>query len=153
MGDIPAQRLGESAAIIREDLRIVRSTGDGDVCHSIIDQLFRGKICIDVDQYALGRLPLTGIARDGITMIQMRVALGIDAQISPAIEPYCHSPVLIEVRDCSKLAVCDPQVLIRSSELNSIADREGALLITVDGYPGVPPRVVRALAPIRSQYR
>jgi hypothetical protein len=95
VGAVPAQCLSEAAVIIDEYLGIACSARNGDERHSAIDQIFDGKICIDVDQDAICSLPLSRIAGDSIAVIGMRMALGIDAQFSPGIKPKCDCPAVV----------------------------------------------------------
>ena len=62
-----------------------------------------------MDQNAVRSLPLTGIAGDGVTVIEVRVGLRFECQVSPAVELYRHSSSVIEGVDGPEFAVSDYQ--------------------------------------------
>ena len=47
------------------------TTRHADVCQPAIHELFAGALGLDVDQNAIGRLPLAAMARYGIPVVEM----------------------------------------------------------------------------------
>lgn len=56
----------------------MRSAGDGDIGHAVIEQVLCSKLGIDVDEHAIGGLSLAGMTSDGIAVIEMRMLCGVD---------------------------------------------------------------------------
>jgi hypothetical protein len=73
-------------------LRVFRAARDGDVCHAAVEQVFRGQLGIDVNQHALGGLPLAGIARHRIAVIEMGMLARIELHVAASVHSYAEGP-------------------------------------------------------------
>ena len=70
---IVPQRRAQLLAVVGEDLRVVCAARDGNVGHAVVEQVFRSQLGIGVDQHPVGSLPLAGMTRDRVTMIEVRI--------------------------------------------------------------------------------
>jgi len=57
-------RCGETALTVH--LRVVCAARDGNVGHTVVEEVFRPQLGIRVDQHPVGGLPLAGMARDRV---------------------------------------------------------------------------------------
>ena len=71
VGDIMSQRRAQLFAVVGEELCVIGSARNCDVSHAVVEQVFRARLCIDGDQYAVGGLALTGMTGPRIAMIEM----------------------------------------------------------------------------------
>ena len=46
---------------------------DGNVGHTVVEQVFRPQLGIDVDQHPVGGLPLAGMTRHGVAVVKVRI--------------------------------------------------------------------------------
>ena len=69
-------------------LRVFRAARDGNACHAAVEQVFRGQLGIDVNQYALGSLPLAGMARQRIPVIEMGMLARIELHVAASVHSY-----------------------------------------------------------------
>src|SRR5947207_12610139 len=72
---IASERGRKTRRVVREHLRVVTAPRERHVAESAVDELFteRG---VDVDEHAIGGLPLAAVAGDGISVIQVRLCGG-----------------------------------------------------------------------------
>ena len=71
--DIVPQRRAQFLAVVGEDLRVERATRDGDVGHAVVEQVLGSQLGIDVDQHPVGSLPLAGMTRHGVAVVEVRI--------------------------------------------------------------------------------
>jgi Bacterial Ig-like domain (group 3) len=82
VGNIMPERHTKLFAVAREQLRIEGAARDGHISHAVVEQVFCRQLGIDVDQYAVRRLPLAGMTGDGIAMIEMGMQARIALQLT-----------------------------------------------------------------------
>jgi hypothetical protein len=127
------ERLGQLLAVTGEDLRVVRPARDRDVSHPVVDEVFRAKICIDVDEHVVGGLPLAGVAGYGIAMVKVRMFSWVDAHTPATVHLQTHTAIVGDALDGSQLTIRNLQVSRRRGELDAVAHRKSLLLLLVDG--------------------
>src|SRR5450631_7482 len=91
--NIVTESLRQLCAAICENLRVPLSARNRDVCHAAIEQVFRRKLRIHVNEDAVGSLSLARMTGDGIAVVEMRMALRLVVQRAPAIELQPHRAV------------------------------------------------------------
>src|SRR5271157_6372153 len=84
--DIVTKSLRQLLAVVCKNLRVPLSTRNRDIRHAAIEQVFRRQLRIHVNEYALGGLSLTGMAGDGIAVVEVRMALRLEIYAASAIE-------------------------------------------------------------------
>src|ERR1035441_9884530 len=94
VGNIVPERRAELLAVVGEELRIVSAARNGNVGHAVVDQVFRAQLGIDVDQHAVRGLPLAGMTRHRITMIEMRMQTRIELQLAASVRSEEHTSEL-----------------------------------------------------------
>jgi hypothetical protein len=100
------QRRAELLAVVSEQWCIVSAARDSDIGHAVIEQVFRGQLGIDVDQHAVRRLPLAGMTRNRIAIIEMRMACRIELHRAASIHLQTQPPIPADTLDRSQLTVC-----------------------------------------------
>src|SRR5260370_24593077 len=83
--NIVTKSLRQLLAVVCENLRVPLSARNRNIRHAAIEQVFRRKIRIHVNEYSFGGLPLAGIAGNGIAVVEMRVTLWIVIHAASAI--------------------------------------------------------------------
>jgi hypothetical protein len=68
-----------------KDLRVVRSTRDGNISHAVVEQVFRAKVGIDMDEHPVGGLSLARMAGHGVAVVQVRVRSGVDLDAATVV--------------------------------------------------------------------
>jgi len=91
------------------NLRVVCAARDGNVGHSVVEQVFGSQLGIDVDHHPVGGLSLAGMTRGRITVAKVRMLHRIDLD----------------------LAVGQLKVGRGRGELHTVSHGEGPLLLTV----------------------
>ena len=110
------QRRAQLLAVVGEDLRVVCAARDGNVGHAVVEQVFGPQLGIGMDQHPVGGLPLAGMTRDRVTMIEVRILHRIDLGLTASVHLQTHPPILADAFDGSQLAVGQLQVWIRRGE-------------------------------------
>jgi hypothetical protein len=103
---------------------VVRSTRDGNLGHAVVEQVFRAKVCIYMDEHPICALSLADVAGHGIAMVEMQMLLRIKADTASAlIHRQLNAPVIRDTVDGSKLTVRNLQVvrLTGRCELEAVA--------------------------------
>ena len=67
------QRRSQLLAVVGEDVCAAR---DGNGGHAVIEQVFGSQLGIDVDQYPVGGLPLAGMTRDRVAVVEVQETWG-----------------------------------------------------------------------------
>ena len=96
VGHVAAEFLTQRRSVIRKNLGVVRAARDGDISHAAVEQVFRGQLGIDVDQHALCGLPLAGMTRYRITVIEMRVLARVELYVAASVHLQAHLPILAD---------------------------------------------------------
>src|SRR5208282_3475920 len=91
MGHIATEFLPERLCIIRINLRVIASTRDRNVCHAAVEQVLRAQLGVHVNEDAVGSLSLAGVAGHGITMVEMRMFVGIEFDRAPTVQFQAQS--------------------------------------------------------------
>jgi len=105
-------------------LGVVRSAGDGDVGHAVVEQVFRAKVGIDMYKHPVGGLLLAGVAGHGIAVVKMRMLLRIEADAAAALIHLQLNPHIVrDALDSSQLRVRNLKVvrLRRGGELKPVS--------------------------------
>src|SRR5258705_7317717 len=147
LADVMAHALGEVAGVVGVDLRLVRGARDGDVGKAGADELRVGPR-VHVDEYSLGGDSLGAVGCDGVAMVEVPHAGGIegDGLLFPV---HLDSELArVEVLDCSKVAVGNSKLSCRRGELNAIAFGEVAMNFLVCRDSLQPARIVGAFLPV-----
>ena len=98
---------------------------DADVGHTVVEQVFRAKVGIYMNEHPVGSLSLAGVAGHGITVVEMWMLLRIEADAAAAlIHLQLNAPIVRDALDGSKLTVRNLQVvrLRGRGELKPAAD-------------------------------
>jgi hypothetical protein len=72
MGYVAAEFLPERRCIIRVNLSVIASTRDRDIGRAAIEQILSAQLGVYVNQDTVGSLPLAGVARHCIAVVEMR---------------------------------------------------------------------------------
>jgi len=71
--NIMAERRAELPLAVSEQLHIVCPARDGDIGHAVVEQVFRAKFRVHVDEHAVSGLSLAGMTCDRVAMIEARM--------------------------------------------------------------------------------
>ena len=122
---------------------------DGNVGHAVVEQVFRSQLGIDVDQHAVGGLPLAGMARHRIAMIEMRMLRGSSSISRPP-------SIFILIRPSWPMSLDGPQLAVRHlqfvrgrGELHAVAHGERPLLLAIDGDTLLAAWIIALLRAVR----
>ena len=124
-------RRAQFLAVVGEELRIVSPARDGDIGHAVVKQVFRAQFGIDVDQHAVRRLPLAGMTRHRIPMIEMRMQTRIELQLVASVHLQTQPSVLADTLHRSQLTVRRLQLARGRGELRPVSGGERPLLLTI----------------------
>src|ERR1039458_6262126 len=91
---IMPQRGSQLLAVVGEDLRVVCAARYGNVGHAVIEQVLGPQFCIRVDQHPVGGLPLAGMTRDRVSMIEVRMLRRFEFYLAASVHFQTHSPIL-----------------------------------------------------------
>jgi hypothetical protein len=78
---------------------------DGNVGHTVVEQVFRPQLGIDVDQHPVGGLPLAGMTRDRVTVVEVRILHQIEFDLAASVHLQTDPPILADALDGPQLAV------------------------------------------------
>src|ERR1700743_756021 len=67
--NVTSECLPQLATVIREKLRILCAARDRHIGHTVVEQVFGSKLCIDMNQHTVCGLPLAGMAGHCVAMI------------------------------------------------------------------------------------
>ncbi len=116
-----AQRRRQLLTVVGEELRIVRASRDGDVSHAAVEQIPGAQFRIHIDQNPFGGLPLAGMTRDRIAMIEMRMPLRIEPNFPAAVvHPQTQLSIPTDPLNRAQLAVSHFQVIGGRGELDAV---------------------------------
>ena len=143
MADCQSRGLGYFGAKLRAELRdvvseeggLVARAGDGDISEAGVEQV-RVNACIGVHQDALGGEALGAMAGDGVAMIEMAMLTGIEFDLPVVVETGGDLAIRCDGLDDGKVAIGDAKRLVRSSELDAVADGEVARDFPIDADTG-----------------
>ena len=90
--------------IVCEELRVVCPTRDSDVSHSVVEQVFRTKFRVHVDEHSVGCLSLAGVAGHGVAVVKMRVLHGVKLNLTASIHLDGHA-AFVNAFHCAKFTV------------------------------------------------
>src|ERR1035441_4730870 len=68
-----AERRAELLTAVGEELGVIRSARDGDIGHTVVEQVFCSKLRVHVDKDAVGGLSLAGVAGYAVAMVKVRM--------------------------------------------------------------------------------
>src|ERR1039457_6820169 len=105
MRNIAGKNISELTGVIGKDLRIILPARNCNIGHAVVEQVFCAEFGINVHEHALGGLPLTGITRHGIAVVNMRMLLRIDGDITPAVQFEAHPSISAESLHGSKFTI------------------------------------------------
>ena len=142
-----AHALGEVAGVVGVDLRLVRGARDGDVGKAGADELRVGPR-VHVDEYSLGGDSLGAVGCDGVAMVEVPHAGGIEGDGLLFAVHLDSELAPVEVLDCSKVAVGNSKLSRRRGELDAIAFGEVAMNFLVCRDSLQPARIVGAFLPV-----
>src|SRR5580658_2402712 len=71
MRHIAREYVSQCASVVREDLRVPLAARDRNIGHATVEKVGGSKFGVGVDEHALCGLALTGVAGDGIAVIEM----------------------------------------------------------------------------------
>ena len=103
--NITAKRVRECAAVIGEDLCVPLAARNGNVGHTIVEQIFGSEIGINMDEYAICRLSLAGVTGNSVAMVQMGVPLRIKGPSLAVIQLDLHRSTRLNCLHRPQLAV------------------------------------------------
>ena len=92
------------------------------VGHAVVEQVFGPQLGIDVDQHPVGGLPLAGMTRDRVTMIEVRMLRRIEFDLAASVHLQTHSLLLADAFDDSQFVVGQLQVGRGRDELHTFGD-------------------------------
>ncbi len=146
VGDVAAQRGSEFFAVVGEDPGVERPSGEGDVGHAAVEQVFGSEPGVDVDQHPVGGLALAGVAGDGVSVVEVGMGGGVELDPATGVHPEAQPPVALSASsdglDRAQLAVGELQSGQGRGELEAVPGGEGPLLLPVDGDSPPAARVV-----------
>jgi len=129
--DIVTKSLRQLLVVVCENLCVPLSTRNRDIRHAAIEQVFRRKRRIYMDKNAVGCLSLTGIAGDGVAVVEMRMTLRFVVHTAPVIKLQPHRAVRRDVFHCTQFTVRNLQLMIGRSELDTVSNRKCLLLLAI----------------------
>jgi len=121
------ERGGETASVIRVNLRFVSRARDGDIGKAAVDETSRA-VCVDVDENAPRRQPLGAVRRDGVTMIEGTKPPRIEGDDAAILAVELHRNLIAaKFLDGAQLTPHDAKLLVGRRELETVAVGELAL--------------------------
>src|ERR1019366_8201577 len=131
--------------VIGENLRIILPSRNCNVGHAVVEQVFRAEFGIDVHEHTLGGLSLAGVARHGVAVVNVRMLLRVDGDITPAVQFKTHPSISAEFLHGSKFTIGNLQLIVWRGELNTVANRKSLLLSTIGDNAHLSARIVGLL--------
>src|SRR5437667_8036551 len=120
--DIVTKSLRQLLAVVCKNLHVPLSARNRDIRHAAIEQVFRRKIRVHVNEYALGGLSLTGMTGNGIAIVEMRMTLRLVVHTLPVIELQPHRGVRRDVFHRTEFTVRNLQLTIGCDELDAVSN-------------------------------
>lgn len=120
--DVVTEGRRQLLAVIGEELRVEPSTRDGNIGHTVIEQVSCGQFGVHMNQHAIRGLSLTRVASHCVAVVQMWVLVGIDLERAARIHVQTHPSCVVNASDHFQFAICNFQIIGRASELNANRD-------------------------------
>jgi hypothetical protein len=106
--------------VIRIDVRIVPRARHGDVREPSINEGLSRAADVDVDQDAVGRVPLAAVAGDGVPVVEMVGLAGGERQMPSRIERQPEVSTWVDPLDRCELTIRDLSWPVRRGELDAV---------------------------------
>src|SRR2546428_4292643 len=101
MRDVATKSLRQLFTVVCKNLRVPLPTRNSDISHTTIEQVFRRKLGIHVNEDAFRCLPLARIAGNGVAVVEMWMTRRLVVHTAPAIELQSHCSVRRDVFHCA----------------------------------------------------
>jgi len=129
-----------------KNLCIILSARNCNVGHAVVEQILRAEFGIDVYEHALCGLPLAGVARHGVAVVNVRMLLWVDGDTTRAVQFEAHPSISTESLHGSKFTIGNLQLIVWRRELDTVANRKSLLLSTIGDNAHLSARIVGLLA-------
>jgi len=70
--NIMPERRAELLSAVSEQLHVAGPARDGNIGHAVVEQVFRAKFRVHVDEHAISGLSLAGMTCDRVAMVRNR---------------------------------------------------------------------------------
>ena len=115
--------------------------GDGDIAETGVEQV-RVNAGVGIDQDAFCGESLRAVAGDGISVVEVAMLTGVELYGPVVVESGGDLPIRPDGFDDGKVAIGDAERFVRSSELNTVADREFMRDFSIDADAGEAAGIV-----------
>jgi hypothetical protein len=112
--NIMPERRAELLSAASEQLHIVGPARDGNIGHAVVEQVFRAKFRVQVDEHAVSGLSLAGMTCDRAAMIEVRMRRRIKLDHTvfwvASVHLQTHPPILADALHGPEFTVGQLQV-------------------------------------------
>src|SRR5208282_261857 len=108
---IVSESAGQLLAIVGEELRVERSSRNGHVSHTAIEQVLGSQFRVYMNQHTISRLSLARMAGHCVAVVKMWMLIRINFDRVARIHREIQSPNPVNLPDHSQFAVCNFQFI------------------------------------------
>src|ERR1035441_4275375 len=139
---VAAQYNIQPRGVVGEDLRILCRATHRDIDHALVKQILVRIFAVHVDQNPTGGLALAGVTGHSVAVIDVALFLFVDFDLATRVEPDRDCPVPADLSNMAEFPACYFLLIIRRSELHTLALCKFPPGLAIDLHTVVPCRVV-----------